>query len=310
MQDVEIYIGDSTALSGTITYQTGNNLTDSTKNFFSNPEIVGNIIVNNTNGKRATVTGIYGDQTIILDVAIADFGSNTNSYSILQNQELLDTFKDETISLTQTVKDIKDVDKIKTNFSKSFTLPASKVNNRVFKHYYRQDIVGGFDARFMVSATIKLNGNKFRDGKIRLLSVKMKNNLPYAYNVNFTGNTVTLKTTFGDDELTDLPYLDVFDHTYSYDNVKSYMQTGYNPIGGGSTSYPELIYPFIGASNNRYYYNSGHTGEGSHDEIDNVRNIYHDGGNIPNTHGDFHSIQYFDLKPAIKVYYVLKAIEV
>ena len=99
MQDVEIYIGDSTALSGTITYQAGNNLTDSTKNFFSNPEIVGNIIVNNTNGKRATVTGIYGDQTIILDVAIADFGANTNSYSILQNQELLDTFKVTTMHL-------------------------------------------------------------------------------------------------------------------------------------------------------------------------------------------------------------------
>ena len=26
-------------------------------------------------------------------------------------------------------------------------------------------------------------------------------------------------------------------------------------------------------------------------------------------HSDFHSIQYFDLKPAIKVYYILKAIE-
>tara|TARA_R110001632_G_scaffold56504_1_gene138330 strand:+ start:217 stop:2637 length:2421 start_codon:yes stop_codon:yes gene_type:complete len=310
MQDVEIYIGDSTALSGTITYQAGNNLTDSTKNFFSNPEIVGNIIVNNTNGKRATVTGVYGDQTILLDVPISEFGANTNSYSILQNQELLDTFKDETISLTQTVKDIKDVDKIKTSFSKSFTLPASKINNRVFKHYYRQDIVGGFDARFMVSATIKLNGNKFRDGKIRLISVKMKNNLPYAYTVNFTGNTVTLKNTFGDDELTDLPYLDIFNHTYSYANVKSYMQTGYNPVGGSSTSYPELIYPFIGASNNRYYYNSGHSGEGSHDEIANVRNIYHDGTpSLSSSHSDFHSIQYFDLKPAIKVYFVLKAIE-
>ena len=158
-------------------------------------------------------------------------------------------------------------------------------------------------------AKIKLSGNDFKDGKIRLLGVKMKDNKPSSYKVNFTGNTVSLKTTFGDDELSDLPYLDVFNHPYSYSSVKTYATDGYNPIGGTAYSQPELIYPFISASKNRYYYNSGHSGEGSHDEIANVRNIYHDGGNIPNSHGDFHSIQYFDLKPAIKVYFILKAIE-
>ena len=53
-----------------------------------------------------------------------------------------------------------------TDFSKSFTLPASKTNNKIFKHYYNFDIDGGFDARKKVSAKIELNDLPFRDGKI------------------------------------------------------------------------------------------------------------------------------------------------
>ena len=227
----------------------------------------------------------------------------------IENQRL-DLFKDETISLTQSIKNTKDIAKIQTDFTQSFTIPASKANNKIFKHYYRGDLAQGFDARFLIPAKIKLNGIDFKDGKVRLLGVKMTDNKPSSYKVNFTGSTVSLKTTFGDDELDNLPYLDVFNHVYSYSNVKTYATDGYNPIGGTAYSQPELIYPFISASKNRYYYNSGHASEGDHDEIANVRNIYHNGTpSLTSDHSDFHSIQYFDLKPAIKVYYILKAIE-
>ena len=308
MQDVEIYIGETRSLSGTVGFQVGQVIEDLSQNFNENRWVLNRVIVNTTTGDSGLVTRIYSDDTS-LQINQSGLFSVGDNYTILQNPELADTFKDETISLTQSIKNIKDIAKVQTDFTKSFTLPASKVNNKIFKHYYRSDLSEGFDARFLMPAKIKLNGNDFKDGKIRLLGVKMKDNKPSSYKVNFTGSTVSLKTTFGDDELSDLPYLDVFNHVYSYSNVKTYATDGYNPIGGTAYSQPELIYPFISASKNRYYYNSGHSGEGSHDEIANVRNIYHDGGNIPNNHGDFHSIQYFDLKPAIKVYYFLKAIE-
>ena len=56
-------------------------------------------------------------------------------------------FKDESVSITQSIKNVKDLGKIFTEFTKTFTLPASKANNKLFKHYYNFDIVGGFDAR-------------------------------------------------------------------------------------------------------------------------------------------------------------------
>ena len=44
----------------------------------------------------------------------------------------VDLFDDETISVTSKIQDIKDVSKVFTDFSQSFTLPASKTNNKIF----------------------------------------------------------------------------------------------------------------------------------------------------------------------------------
>jgi hypothetical protein len=310
MQDVEIYIGETRSLSGTVGFQATQVIEDLSQNFNENRWVLNRVIVNTTTGDSGLVTRIYSDDTS-LQINQSGLFSVGDNYTILQNPELADTFKDETISLTQSIKNIKDIAKVQTDFTQSFTLPASKVNNKIFKHYYRSDLSEGFDARFLMPAKIKLNGNDFKDGKIRLLGVKMKDNKPSSYKVNFTGSTVSLKTTFGNDELSDLPYLDIFNHTYSYNSVRQRMESGINPISGNTTplSFPQLIYPFIVSSKNRYYYNSGED-DNSHDEIANVRNIYHNGTpSLTSDHSDFHSIQYFDTKPAIKVYYFLKAIE-
>ena len=51
----------------------------------------------------------------------------------------VDLFKDETISLTDSIKNVRDIAKVFTTFTKSFTLPASKTNNKLFQHYYNFD---------------------------------------------------------------------------------------------------------------------------------------------------------------------------
>ena len=43
----------------------------------------------------------------------------------------VDLFKDENINLTQTIQNVRDIEKVFTDFSKSFTIPASKTNNKV-----------------------------------------------------------------------------------------------------------------------------------------------------------------------------------
>ena len=48
----------------------------------------------------------------------------------------VEMFKDESITLTQNITDVKKIDAVLTDYSRSFTVPASKNNNKIFKHFY------------------------------------------------------------------------------------------------------------------------------------------------------------------------------
>ena len=120
----------------------------------------------------------------------------------------VDLFKDESVTITDTIVNAKDVAKVFTAFSQQFSLPASSTNNKIFKHYYNWDINNGFDARVRVSAILKLNGVDFKIGKVKLNSVSMKDNKAYSYKVIFYGETVTLNDIISEDKLNDLTFAD------------------------------------------------------------------------------------------------------
>ena len=124
------------------------------------------------------------------------------------DSQRVELFGDETISLTQTIQNIKDINKVFTDFTQTFSIPATKETNKLFKHYYNFDIVGGFDARLKTSGSIKLNGADFKKGKIKLEGVDLKDNKPHTYRVTFFGDLVELKDLIGEDLLSDLWWLD------------------------------------------------------------------------------------------------------
>lgn len=153
----------------------------------------------------------------------------------------VELFGDETISLNQSIKDAKDISKVFTAYSQSFTVPASRTNNKIFKHYYNFDIVGGFDARKKASANIELNSLPFRDGKIRLEGVELKNNKPEAYKITFYGNTVDLKDIIGEDKLSSLNWLSNFSRSYSASSVATDMNLGGRDYTVDSVLYADAI---------------------------------------------------------------------
>ena len=85
----------------------------------------------------------------------------------------LDMFKDESIEINSSVATINDISKNTTDYSKSFTVPASNNNNRIFKHYYDADIDNPFDARVKVAGRIELDGLPFKYGKWKLEKVSV-----------------------------------------------------------------------------------------------------------------------------------------
>ena len=102
--------------------------------------------------------------------------------------ERVDFFKDEPLSVNDSIQNVRDISKVFTVFSQQFSVPASKKNNRIFKHYYNADITNGFDARLKINAEIRLNGVTFKTGKLRVNGVTLKFEQPYSYQIVFFGD--------------------------------------------------------------------------------------------------------------------------
>ena len=199
-----------------------------------------------------------------------------------------DLFEDENIEINLSVQNIKDISKVFGDFTNSFSIPASKVNNKIFKHYYNVDIDGGYNANVRVDCFIEVNGNLFRAGLLELEGVQMKKGEPSSYNVGFYSNVTSLKDKFGEDQLNDLD-LSALDHTYNDTNIEA----GLNGFVSGTDS--SIIYPLISPVRNWFYDSTS-----SDNTPENI--WYHNG------HPE-HGVFYYDLKPAVKLKKIVDAIE-
>ena len=179
----------------------------------------------------------------------------------------VDLFKDESVSLTQTIQNIKDIAKVFTEFTQTFSVPASSVNNKIFQHYYNFDISGGFDARNKVAASLELNDLPFKTGLIALQGVDLKNNLAHTYKITFYGNTVNLKDILGADQLASLADLNQYSLEYNYVNVKAKLETGGGP----------LIAPLL-THTNRLIYDSSNTNVVANNLFYNASGTYNGNG--------------------------------
>ena len=238
-----------------------------------------------------------------------------SKFQLYIDNQKVDLFSDESVSLTETIQDIRDVSKVFTDFTKPFNLPASDVNNKIFKHYYRFNLVDGysFDARKKVSARIELNTIPYREGKLTLDGVDLVKGKPKSYRVTFFGNTVNLKDLLGEDEITGLSWLNNFSTVYSAAELESVLV---NPLGYqhtvDSVQYDAaLIVPLI-SNTMRLYYDSGSTIPYTNaDGTDNTAL----GGNLYATNqgslgvDDVHGVLFEDLTYAIKTHLIVKAIE-
>lgn len=201
--------------------------------------------------------------------------------------ERLDLFDDEKISINLTIKNLQAVDTVFTDFSQSFTIPASRQNNKVMQHWYNSDVTTSFVPQTKRAGRIDLNGITFRTGVFSLESAKIKDGKPESYQISFYGNLRSLGDLLKEDLLTDL------DLSAYHCNYADYAVSGINSVSlAGGNAYVPLITP-------------------------NLPWFYHD----PTTVYDFSfpikyapstregGIKFIDLKPALKVYRIIDAIE-
>lgn len=208
----------------------------------------------------------------------------------------IDLFDDETVSVTQTIRNAKDISKVFTTFSKQFTVPASKANNKIFKHYYNFTIDNGYDARLRKDSRIEINHVVFQKGRMKLDGVDMRNNKAYAYRITFYGNIVELKDILGEDKLPtlttgtgNLNYEFNYDSTTTLNHLKTLTSTDHL-----SNSRPGVCIPLITHSQ-RLYYDSLRDSDGS--------------GNLHVASSGIQGLKYNQLKYAVRLDKIIDAIE-
>ena len=58
--------------------------------------------------------------------------------------DLVDMFGNETIQLTSTIQNVRDIGRVFTDFTQSFTVPATPQNNKIFRHFYNYHITNSY----------------------------------------------------------------------------------------------------------------------------------------------------------------------
>ena len=195
----------------------------------------------------------------------------------------IELFNDEKISINLSVQNIQDISKVFTDFSQSFTVPASSVNNAVFKHFYENAVDLDptlIDQRLRRKAFIEIDRTPFRSGKIQLEKANLKDGQAESYTITFYGDLITLKDLFGDDKLSDLDYT-AYDHSYTGAEIYNRI------ITPNSTTDYDIRYPLITSERLWSYGDATST------------DISTSGGRI----------DYTELFPAVKVARVFDAIE-
>ena len=115
-----------------------------------------------------------------------------NKVDIYINDQRLDIFQDEEITINLSVQNVQDISKVFTDFTQGFTVPATATNNAIFGYYYRTDVTSGVDGRFRQPARIEINSLPFRTGVVEIENVQLKGTEPYAYTITFYGDVVSL----------------------------------------------------------------------------------------------------------------------
>ena len=173
------------------------------------------------------LTPLTVDSTLytVDDSIITVDATDTSAFEFGTVARRIELFQDEKISLTSSIQNVNDISKVFTDYSQSFTIPASDNNNKIFRHWYENSLDNGFDQRRRYDGYIELDTQLFRTGKWQLESATIKNNRVEDYKITFYGELKSLTDKFSEDKLSDVRELNEFTIPYSGTEVRSLVTT-------------------------------------------------------------------------------------
>jgi hypothetical protein len=118
-------------------------------------------------------------------------------------------------ALTYSIQDIKRLDKRKSTYSKTVTLPGSKILNDLFNFIFEINIDGTFNPNLKADAVYLVDSQTILNGFIRLNAVHFLDNSNIIYKCTLLGSTANFFTDLGELELTDIQDLNDFAHAWN-----------------------------------------------------------------------------------------------
>jgi hypothetical protein len=171
-------------------------------------------------------------------------------------QVICDLYQEEDIPLTLSIDEFKNVAEQVKSYSKSFSLPATKRNNRIFNNMFdvtRADDGYIFNPYVKTACILKQDGFTIFEGFLKLIDVKDKEG-QISYNVNLYSDVIALAEVLENRTFADLNFSEL-DHDYTFVNIKnswdnvlalnSPLPSGSFAGTAGDTTTNVLQYPFI-----------------------------------------------------------------
>lgn len=124
----------------------------------------------------------------------------------------LDLYDDVNLPLNFSIADIRYLEKRNSSYSKDFTIPGTKKNNRIFNHIFEIDSDSAFNPKKRIPCYVLQDGIEVFSGSLQLNGVDVNKD----YDIGLVGKFANIFEDMGEYKLTDLDF-SVYGHTYSKD---------------------------------------------------------------------------------------------
>jgi hypothetical protein len=176
------------------------------------------------------MAGLFSTQGYVGKLVIKDTGL------------ILDLFKDEDIKVSTNILELFDLGEIPGTFTRTVTLPGTKINNQFFEHYYDISIYEPdlFNTNQIVEAYLDFDSFYIANGYLQLKKVNLfENKFVDSYEVELFGIISNFSVDTRSSFLTDITSLNAYNHTSSLANITSSWAGG---LFNGDIVYPMAEY--------------------------------------------------------------------
>ena len=156
--------------------------------------------------------GSAGQKLVIKDIILREV-INGSTFTDIDKFENVDLYKDENIPLVLSIDEFTKAGEQTQSYSKNFTLPATKVNNKIFKHVFDITAESEFNVHRQTACIVKQNTVDIFEGYLRMTAIKHKQD-EISYEVNLFNNIISLKDALGEKTFNDIDFTEL-EHNYN-----------------------------------------------------------------------------------------------